>query len=89
MADAEVDRDVERHPSWSDRSLPAPALTRQAAGGRNPGSGEGREGNPKFATVAYSQYEATVAKLILVNGVNTRSSLCSRYMYAMAFSDYL
>jgi len=50
MADAEVDRDVERHPSWSDRSLPAPALTRQAAGGRNPGSGEGREGNPKFAT---------------------------------------
>ena len=50
MADVEVDRDVERHPSWSDRSLPAPALTRQAAGGRNPGSGEGREGNPKFAT---------------------------------------
>ena len=50
MAGAEVDRDVERHPSWSDRSLPAPALTRQAAGGRNPGSGEGREGYPKFAT---------------------------------------
>ena len=71
MADAEVDRDVERHPSWSDRSLPTPALTRQAAGGRNPGSGEGREGNPKFATVQ-------LAAMIDYSLYNILSIVCSQ-----------
>ena len=51
MADFEEVADVELHPSGGDRSLPASALTRQKAGGRNPGSGEGREGVPKFATI--------------------------------------
>ena len=41
MTDAEVDRDVERHPSGSDRSLSAPALTKQAVDGPNPGSNGG------------------------------------------------
>ena len=39
-------------PSENDCSLSAPALTKQRADGQNPGSGEGREGNPKFATEA-------------------------------------
>ena len=52
MTDLEVGFDgVERpRPSGGDCSLPASALTKQKAGGRNPGSGEGREGGPKFAT---------------------------------------
>ena len=52
MTDAEVGiYGVERpRPSGNDCSLSAPALTKQGADGRNPGSGEGREGNPKFAT---------------------------------------
>ena len=37
-------------PSGNDCSLSAPALTKQRADGQNPGSGEGREGGPKFAT---------------------------------------
>ena len=53
MADFEEVAGVELHPSGGDRPLPASALTRQKAGGLNPGSGEGREGNPKFATVSY------------------------------------
>ena len=51
MADFEEVDGVELHPSGGDRSLPASALTRQKAGGQNPGSGEGREGNPKVATI--------------------------------------
>ena len=54
MTDLEVGIDgVERpRPSGGDCSLPASALTKQKAGGRNPGSGEGREGGPEFATVS-------------------------------------
>ena len=52
MADFEEVAGVELlHPSGGDRSLPASALTRQKAGGQNPGSGDGREGVPNFATV--------------------------------------
>ena len=51
MADFEEVAGVELlHPSGGDRSLPASALTRQKAGGQNPGSGDGREGVPKLAT---------------------------------------
>ena len=52
MTDAEVGiYGFERpRPSGNDCSLSAPALTKQRADGQNPGSGEGREGNPKFAT---------------------------------------
>ena len=51
MADFEEVAGVELlHPSGGDRSLPASALTRQKAGGQNPGSGDGREGVPNFAT---------------------------------------
>ena len=51
MTDFEEVAGVELHPSGGDRSLPASALTRQNAGGQNPGSGDGREGVPNFATV--------------------------------------
>jgi len=53
MTDAEVGiYGFERpRPSGNDCSLSAPALTKQGADGQNPGSGEGREGNPKFATL--------------------------------------
>ena len=50
MADFEEVDVVERHLSGGDRSLSAPALTRQAAGGLDPGSGEGPDGRPRFAT---------------------------------------
>ena len=50
MTDFEEVAGVELHPSGGDRPLSASVLTRQKADGRNPGSGEGREGNPKFAT---------------------------------------
>ena len=55
MTDLEVGFDgVERpRPSGGDCSLPASALTKQKVGGRNPGSGEGRERNPKFATIIH------------------------------------
>ena len=53
MADFEEVDGVELHPSGGDRSLSTPVLTRQTVDGRNPGSGEGREGNPKFATALY------------------------------------
>ena len=51
MADFEEVDDAELHPSGGDRSLSTPVLTRQTVDDGNPGSGEGREGNPKFATV--------------------------------------
>ena len=41
-------------PSGNDCSLSATALTKHRADGQNPGSGEGREGNPKFATISYA-----------------------------------
>ena len=57
MTDLEVGFDgVERpRPSGGDCSLPASALTRQKAGGLNPGSGVGvhsEEGYPRNATDA-------------------------------------
>ena len=55
MADFEEVAGVERpRPSGGDCSLPASALTKQKAGGLNPGSGVGvhsEEGYPRNATV--------------------------------------
>jgi len=52
MADFEEVAGVELHPSGGDRPLSASVLTRQKVDGQNPGSGEGREGNPENATDA-------------------------------------
>ena len=51
MADFEEVAGIELHPSGGDCSLSTPVLTRQKVDGQNPGSGEGREGNPKVATI--------------------------------------
>ena len=51
MADFEEVDGVELHSSGGDRPLSTPVLTRQKVDGQNPGSGEGREGVPKVATV--------------------------------------